>query len=388
MPIESRERMVHEERLNNLTPLLPEYVQEYVLSKKRARFSPSTLLGYAHEFEKFFTWLKTEGIADVNDIKDIPYTLLENLRKETVEFYIDYLQEEDLRTDKEKEAGLPIRKRSESAINRNIYALKSLFNYLTEETEDDDGECYFYRNVFSKIKLHKEQETASRRAKKISSVILNDNEIDDFLNFMKFEFEKTVTGRMLSDFENNKERDIAILSVFLGSGIRVSELASITLQDIDFQKEQIDIIRKGNKEDTALVLPSALDDLKVYLRARKEKLMVPEQVPYVFVTKYGGEFRPISVRAIQNLVDKYTKAFNSRNEFSTGKGLSPHKFRHTFATEWIKNGGELILLRDQLGHNSIETTTKYTNLSAEESKKVMKNIEGSRKGSRGTESKD
>lgn len=379
MPIESRQRTIHEERLDKLSPILPDYVQEYVQSKKRSRFSPSTLLGYVHDFIKFFTWLKTEGIAEVEEIKDIDYTLLERLSKENVELYIEFLQEEDIRSEKEKAAGLPLKKRSEAAVHRNINALKSLFNYLTEETEDENGECYFYRNVFSKIKVHKEQETASRRAKKISSVIFNDNEINDFINFMKFEYEKTITGRMLTEFKKNKERDIAIISLLLGSGIRVSELASIILADVDFQKQQIDIIRKGNKQDTVLVLPSALNDLKEYLKVRNEKYKVPENVPYVFVTKYGGRFRPISVRAIQNLVNKYTKAFNSRNEFSTGKGLSPHKLRHTFASDWIKSGGDLILLRDQLGHNTIETTTKYTNLSSKETRKIMANIEESRK---------
>lgn len=378
MPIESRERVIHQDRLDKLLPLLPDYVQEYILSKTRARFSPSTLLGYTHDFIKFFTWLQAEGISSVENIKDTPYLLLERLKKENVEYYIEYLYEEDIRTDKQIEKKHPVNKRSESAVNRNINALKSLFNYLTQETEDEDGECYFYRNVFSKVKIHKEQDTANRRARKINATILNEQEIGEFLSFLKDEYEKKLTGRALSDFTRNKERDIAILSMLLGSGVRVSEIASITLEDIDFQKEQIDIIRKGNKEDTVRVLPSALDDLKVYLTVRKGRYSVPEDVVYVFVTKYAGEIRPISVKSIQNLTNKYTKAFNSRSEFSTGKGLSPHKLRHTFAAEWIQNGGDIILLRDQLGHNTIETTSMYTNLSDKASEKVMKQIEKSR----------
>lgn len=378
MPIESRERVIHEKRLDKLLPTLPDYVQEYFLSKKRAKFSSSTLLGYAHEFIKFFTWLKVEGIAKVENIKDIPYTLLETLRKETIEFYIEFLQEEDIRTEKEKQTGLPVRKRSTTSVNRNINALKSLFNYLTQETENEDGECYFYRNVFSKIRIHKEQETASRRARKISSTILNDHEISGFIRFLKYDYERTLTGRKLTDFLKNKERDIAIISMMLGSGARVSEIASLTLADIDMQKEQIDIIRKGNKEDTIRVLPSALEDLKEYLKVRKDRYKATENDIYVFVTRYAGELRPISVRSIQNMVMKYTKAFNSRNEFITGKGMSPHKLRHTFATDWIKNGGDLILLRDQLGHNTIETTTKYTNLSDQETKAIMDKMEKAR----------
>lgn len=166
---------------------------------------------------------------------------------------------------------------------------------------------------FSKIKIHKEQDTANRRAKKISSTILNDHEINDFLTFLKNEYETTITGRQLTDFLKHKERDIAIISMLLGSDVRVSKIASLTQPDIDFQKKQIDIIRKGNKEDTVRVLPSALEDFKAYLRIRKERYNTTENDVYVFVTKYGGQLRPISVRSIQNFVSKYTKAFNSRS---------------------------------------------------------------------------
>lgn len=384
MPSESRERMVHQQRLDKMLPTLPPYVQEFVMSKTRSRYSSSTLLGYVHEYLKFFKWLQIEGISAADgNIRDIPYSVLEKLKKEYVELYIEYLQEEDIRTAKEKNADLPIKKRSDLSVNRNINALKSLFNYLTQETENDDGECYFYRNVFSKVKIHKEQETANRRARKINATILNEGEINLFLSFMKNDYERSLSGRQLSDFLRNKERDIAIMSVVLGSGIRVSEVASLTLPDIDFQKNQIDVIRKGNKEDTVFVLPSSLNDLKTYLRVRNERYKIADDESiYVFVTKYAGQIRTISIRTIQKFVQKYTKAFNSRSEFSTGKGISPHKLRHTFATDWISNDGDLILLRDQLGHNTIETTTKYTNLSMKASETVMGNIEQSRKESK------
>ncbi|RSK49700.1 tyrosine recombinase XerS [Bacillus canaveralius] len=353
---------------------MPPYVVEYIRAKKRAKYSPSTLLGYIHEFEKFFDWLQQEGISLVEHIKETPLELLENLSKENVEFYKEYLEEEII---SERE-GVK-KKRSNDAVLRNISALKSLWNYLTQETENEHGECYFYRNVFSKIKVNKTKETANRRAKKISSVILSDQQINEFLDFLKYTYETHLTGRKKAVFLRDKERDIAIISMFLGSGIRVSEIAGMTLQDIDFQKEQIDIIRKGNKEDTVLILPSALADLKDYLRIRDERYKPAHTVPYVFVTKYNGTAQPISVRAIQNLVGKYTQAYNSQADFVSGKALSPHKFRHTFASEWIRTGGNMVLLRDQLGHSSFEMTSKYTNLSVAESKKVINEMDKLRK---------
>ncbi|MFE7064236.1 tyrosine recombinase XerS [Sutcliffiella sp. NPDC057660] len=367
----TREQQIHEKRLEQHLPSMPDYVIEFIRSKKRKKYSPSTLLSYVHEYEKFFKWLLKEQLIPLDDngnlvdkIRDIPYYALEHLRKDNVEYYIDYLTEEDLNVKK----GV-IKKRSDAAIQRNINALKSLFNYLTTETENDDGECYFYRNVFSKISLTKKKVTASRRAKKISSVILSDKEIHSFIDFVKHKYEKGLSPREHSSFKRDKERDVALISLLLGSGIRVSEIASLLISGVDFKRCEIDIIRKGGKDDTADVLPSAMEELRIYLDIRKERYKATDNDPYVFLTKYNGGAQPISVRAIQNLINKYTKAFNE------GKILSPHKLRHTFASEWIRTGGNIVLLRDQLGHSSIETTSLYTNLSQEERKKVINEME-------------
>ena len=370
-----RETLLHEKRLETHLIEMPEYVIEYVRSKKRAKYSASTLLGYVHEYTKFFKWLQHEGISGVDHIRDTPLSVLEQLTKKNAEFYKEYLEEEIISVENDVK-----KKRSENAVSRNINAIKSLFNYITTESENEEtGECYFYRNVFSKVKIHKrDEDSTNRRAKKISSIILNDQEINEFLKYLKNGYEYSLTSRQKSSFLRDKERDIAIISMMLGSGVRVSEVASITLKDINFQKRQIDIIRKGGKADTVEVLSSSLDDLKDYLRIREVRYPGSKDTSYVFVSKYAGTAKPISVRAIQDFVTKYTLAFNSQEEFSSGQALSPHKFRHTFASEWIKNGGNLILLRDQLGHNSIETTEKYTNLSSLESKKVMNDIEKKR----------
>ncbi|MCT2345069.1 tyrosine-type recombinase/integrase [Bacillales bacterium AN1005] len=136
---------------------------------------------------------------------------------------------------------------------------------------------------------------------------------------------------------------------------------------------------QGNKEDTVLVLQAALEELKAYLRVRQETFNTKESDIYVFVSKYkGGMVQPLSVRSIQTLVSKYTKEFYAQNEFSTGKGLSPHKMRHSFANDWILQGGDIITLSYQLGHSSIETTSKYTNLSRDEGKKIIEKMEENR----------
>ena len=365
------EKQQHEKRLERHVADLPDYIQEYVTAQRRHERSPSTLLGYVYEYKHFFQWLISEGIAeDITDIKDIPLTLLEKLKKEDMELFIDRLKNENIQAS-EKQS----KKRSRMTVNRTIMALNSLFNYLTTETENEDGECYFYRNVMSKIKVVRSNVSANSRANSISADIYHNEDIPRFIHFMKNEYQTTVKAKALESFMRNKERDVAIISFFLGSGVRVSELAGMTLSNINFRTGKVKLIRKGNKTDTIDILPEAMEDLKAYLNVRSERYGATDKDVYVFLTKYKGMVKPMSIRAIQNLVEKYTKAFNQG-----GEGLSPHKLRHTFAGDYLKNGdGNIVLLRDQLGHNSIETTALYTNLDERERKKVIQRMEENRK---------
>lgn len=356
------------QRIENQLKGMPFYVVEYVRSKKRAGLSADTLLQYLYRYQHFFQWLLREGLAEANDTASIPYSRLAELKKQDVEHYIEFLKEESLTQENNT-----VKKRGNAVVTLSVNALKSLFNYLTKETENEDGESYFYRNVMSKIVLHTKKETASRRAQKISSVILNEHEINDFLQFIDEEYETTLTsGLARQRFNRDKERDLAILSLFLGSGIRLGEMARILVKKINLKKQLIDIKRKGAKEDTVRVMDQAIHHLKDYLEIREVRYTGSKEVPFLFVTFYGGITRPLSRRAIENLVTKYTAAF------AQGEGMSPHKLRHTFAADFIRNGGNIVLLRDQLGHSNIETTSLYTNLSNKDNEQVLSRMEANR----------
>lgn len=356
------------QRIETQLTTMPFYVVEYVRSKKRAGLSPDTLLQYLYRYQHFFQWLQREGLAKSPDLASIPYTLLAEMKKQDMELYIEYLREETIPYEKDT-----TKKRGDAVVNLSIHALKSLFNYLTKETETEDGESYFYRNVMSKIVLHTKKETASRRAQKISSVILNEQEIHEFLHFVEHDYEATLTsGISKQRFSRDKERDLAILSLFLGSGIRLGETARILTKKVNLKKQLIDIKRKGSKEDTVGVMDQAMDHLKSYLSIREGRYKASNEVPFLFVTLYGGTARPLSRRSIENLVNKYTAAF------AQGEGMSPHKLRHSFAADFIRNGGNIVLLRDQLGHSNIETTSLYTNLSNKDNQQVLSRMEKNR----------
>lgn len=367
MPAPTRKVQLAEKHIEEAIKELPFYVEEYIRSKKRARYSPETLSGYLHDYKRFFNWLLEEGLSDAKQAKDIPYTVLENLKKKEIEWFFEMLSEEKI--ERQKDVFV---KRSESSLNRFIQSLKSLFNFLTIESEkdDDSGECYFYRNVMAKIKTPKRAESAARRAKRInSSMLASKQEIEGFLEFIKYGYENTLTSRQKAHYERDRARDIAICSLLLGSGVRVNEVSGLLLTDIDFVKGDITTLRKGNKVDTVSVMESAMDALKAYLEERELRYRPDKKNSYVFLTKYGGKANPISTRTIQTMVKRYSQAYLK------GKRLTPHQFRHSFSKLWLDKGGSLVSLRDQLGHNSIETTVLYTNLSQDEQREILRKMD-------------
>ncbi|MGE8204690.1 tyrosine-type recombinase/integrase [Heyndrickxia sp. NPDC080065] len=166
-------------------------------------------------------------------------------------------------------------------------------------------------------------------------------------------------------FFRDKERDIAILSLFLGSGIRVNELSNLRLRNLDFEEKTISVLRKGGKLDTIPVVPESMDDLKKYLTIRSTRYhATKEDFDYVFVKKSNNIAYPISNRAIEDMVKKYTKAFKSN------KSMSPHKLRHTYVTNLMEQENDIHLLMRQLGHTSTTTAALYSNPEQEKAKQA------------------
>lgn len=337
---------------------MPWYVIEYL--EMKTILSPATLYGYITEYEKFFKWMIQKRLAVANgnvvtNICDIPIEALETLPLNEVNRFHMYLKGEEIET---------------RAINRTFSALKSLFKYLAQNTEDEYGKSYLSRNVMDKIELHKEKVDAAARADDVANMIFNDNEDVTFLRFLANDYEillKETSTRKYNYFLRDKERDIALISLILGTGLRVSELASLTLSSINFRQGTIKVTRKGNKKSSILATKSSLDDVQEYLKVRQEKYKCPPEEEILFVTRYQGNYTQLSVRAIQNLVEKYTSAFDEKR--------SPHKLRHTYATNHYKENKDLVLLRDQLGHTSVEVTSIYTNINNEKKREAIDRLE-------------
>ena len=200
-------------------------------------------------------------------------------------------------------------------VNRHKFSLRSLFKDLTTEAELDNREPYFHRNVMQKIQVKKGSETFNERAKNITEkVFIND-------------------------------------------------------QDIDFSSKEISVIRKGNKKDTVSVTPFSLHDLNEYFSIRNARYKgKDDENEFVFIKLYKGEPLPLTNRAIENIVYKYTKSFDKR--------MSPHKLRHTYATNLAEQtGGDIPLIMSQLGHTSSDTSLLYINTSREKARKAAEMLD-------------
>jgi site-specific recombinase XerD len=152
-------------------------------------------------------------------------------------------------------------------------------------------------------------------------------------------------------------RDYAILQVFLQTGIRVSELAHLTREDVDVIKPAITVRGKGSVEWEISLEKRGVQDIKNYLTVR------PESLASALFLNYKGE--PISERGIRKLVVKY------RKNAGITKKASCHSLRHTFATYKAEKGVSPFQLQQWLGHANLNTTQIYVHLGKQNAKKIM-----------------
>ena len=124
---------------------------------------------------------------------------------------------------------------SKTTINRTLSALSSLYKYLTEEVENDQGEPYFYRNVMKKVSTKKKKETLAARAENIKQKLFLGDETEGFLTYIDQEYPQQLSNRALSSFNKNKERDLAIIALLLASGVRLSEAVNLDLRDLNLK---------------------------------------------------------------------------------------------------------------------------------------------------------
>ena len=159
-----------------------------------------------------------------------------------------------------------------------------------------------------------------------------------------------LTGQKKTYYEKTKERDLALITLFLGTGIRVSECVGLDIEDVDFKNNAVKVTRKGGNEMYVYFGDEVEKALRKYLKIREGLTPVAGHEHALF---YSTQRKRISVKAVENLVKKYTR------EVTGTKKITPHKLRSTYGTSLYQETGDIYLVADVLGHKDVNTTRKH-----------------------------
>lgn len=332
----SKNRTYHEKReieyvllLRKLLEELPPYAADYFRAIEQ-RSSAKTRISYAYDFQVFLRFLteKNPALTDKN-IREITLNDLNNLTAPDIEEYQEYLKYYESENGEQKNGA--------TSIARKMSSLRSIFDYFYKKE-------MLVKNVAMQVEMPKIHEKAI--------IHLEPDEVAVFLDSLD-NYEKELTGKKKDFFLKTKVRDIAIVTLFLGTGIRVSECVGLDLNDINFRENSIRIIRKGGNEailyfgdEVEKALRDYIDGPRVQMAA--QALQGEENALFFSLQK-----KRISVHAVENLVEKYAR------EFVPQKKITPHKLRSTFGTSLYQETGDIYLVADVLGHSDVGTTKKH-----------------------------
>lgn len=236
------------------------------------------------------------------------------------------------------------KKYKQKTVKRKIASIKAFYNYLEEEELIDN-------NPFRKIKVKFKETVVLPR-------IIPRTEIEQLLNYMYS------CQRRISKAENQYLlRDIAIVEVFFATGARVYEVSNIRVNCIDLKSGLIRIMGKGGKERyIQIVDKDVFDVLNRYYLENEEAI---KKSGYFFVNRLGNRFTEQSIR---NMLKKYTK------QAGITRNITPHMFRHSFATYLIEEGVDISCVQQILGHSSIKTTQIYIHITAKKQAEILKDM--------------
>ena len=317
-------------RIRELLRELPQDCTDYFLSISQTT-SALTRLAYAYDLRLFFQFLCDEQPEFANaDPRTITTSQLSKITSRQIRQFQDYLTQYV----KSAEDGEIVVNNHELGIMRKLCCVRSFFEYLFKNER-------IPANVTTLIPLPKVHEKPI--------LFLEPHEVEKMLSVA--ENGEGLSERQRSYLRGSRTRDKAILMLFLGTGIRVSELVGIDIDDVDFSINGFIVTRKGGNQ-TILYFPEAVADvLKEYLNERTKIEPLPGHENAFFLSL---QRRRITQRAVENLVKKYALVAAPLK-----KKISPHKLRSTFGTSLYQSTGDIYLVADVLGHADVNTTRKH-----------------------------
>lgn len=314
-------------RLRELLKELPDFCRTFfrgIEPQTQAR----TRLAYAYDLNVFFNFLINENPAYKSfSPADFRLDVLDKLTSQDIEEYMEYLKyRPDAGTDSEivnKEGG----------IKRKISSLKSFYNYFYSAGLIES-------NPAAKVRLPKihEKEIIRLEYDEVAK-LLDEADSGDKLSKKQQDFHK-----------KTRKRDLALLSLLLGTGMRISECVGIDIKDMDLEETAVNIHRKGGKEETVYFSDEVARALSEYYEERKTIMAEAGSEEAFFLSLQN---KRLSVRSAENLVKKYAQIA------APLKHITPHKLRSTYGTNLYRETGDIYLVADVLGHSDVNTTKKH-----------------------------
>lgn len=327
----NEQRQIHLTKvLRDILRAMPPYAFDFFRGLEHTT-SMNTRLAYAYDLRVFFEYLykENETFRDLEAIKEITLAQLEALTPRDIEKYLEYLSYYEKQ---EADDEMVSYQNGQQGKARKLAALKTFYHY-------------FYKQQLITVNPTVLVDMPKRNDKPI--VKLDVDEVARLLDIVEEGTELTKKQQHYHAY--TKKRDLALVSLLLGTGIRVSECVGLNIEDVDFNYNGIRITRKGGNEMIIYFGKEVEGALRDYLEERKEKVCKDEDTP-LFLSLQN---KRLSVRSVQILVKKYSSLVTQL------KTITPHKLRSTYGTQLYQETGDIYLVADVLGHKDINTTKKH-----------------------------
>lgn len=313
-------------RLREVLTTLPPFCRDYFRAIDTTT-TTKTRISYAYDIRIFFQFLLDENPA-FKDYKMTDFTVdvLDQIKSLDLEEYQEYL--------KVYQAGDKTETNGERGLKRKISALRSFYAYFYKREMIETNPTV----LIDVPKIHDK-----------SIIRLDTDEVALLLDYIEHCGDQ-LTGQKRVYYEKTKERDLAIVTLLLGTGIRVSECVGLDIEDVDFKNNGIKVTRKGGNEMVVYFGPEVEKALKRYIEVRENIIPLEGHEHALF---YSAQRRRIGVQAVENLVKKYA------SQITTTKKITPHKLRSTYGTTLYQETGDIYLVADVLGHKDVNTTKKH-----------------------------
>ncbi|MCI5802803.1 MAG: tyrosine-type recombinase/integrase [Lachnoclostridium sp.] len=321
-----QEDIENTKRIRGILKELPPFCTDFFRGIE-PRTSARTRLAYAYDLKTFFDFLKQANPElKSKKLSDLPLSLLDEIKLMDLEEYMEYLK--CYSTEKREDL-----MNTERGIMRKVSTVKSFYNYFyrTERIQNNPA------SLLQLPKIHEKE-----------IIRLDVDEVARFLD--EVEDGECLTEKQKAYHAKTKLRDLAMMTLLLGTGLRVSECVGLNINDVDFRNGGLRIHRKGGKEVIVYFGAEVEYALQDYLSEREH--IVPEEgsEEALFLSM---QRKRINVRSVEKMVKKYAQLVTPL------KKITPHKLRSTYGTNLYRETGDIYLVADVLGHSDVNTTKKH-----------------------------